>query len=647
MTIAAGLDLRPSDSPVSNPASAYINNLGRGVGERAAKLAGGGVRFVGQSADELTDWLGQYIPMGQDPHGESPLLPLARRLENTSLGYVPGTSWEDVKAAPLSSILSYALEQGIISLPDAIAARISFPAYVSARMGEIGQKRAENDARSNATFGDFLAGAPAAVSAALLERLGPKSLFGHEVPVRSLGAVPEAVGKATVRDATAEGWQELLAYLGETWGTKNGVDWKEALDRVAAVAAGLGPFGGGKRIISGTTQALMPRSSARPAETPPSTETARPTETAPSTETPPSTETARPAETPAETPADVSRPIPTDPVPERPASAPPPPKPVAEPPAQTVAEPPAQTVAEPPAQTVARHDARPAPETNTASPNTAPLEPAAPDHSNLVPSAENTAVSVPAAPEPLSAPLPKQSTDPSQPRPSTAPSAADGRPAPILRRNGTPFATAKSAALSARQRPDLKGRPLMAVPVDGGWGLVADTAKGEGPANAQVSHSAATAPIPNGGKPFETAASADRTVPESVPATPVTDAAPPLSQTANPEPAGRPGLSARAQATADTLSRFDEAAGSPVAAWKGAATGAREIRAKELDAYTPLTVRQRGGGYGYAYRRGWDDAIAGRDLPDFGTIASTRYREGWQAARRWAGENPRPEGEGR
>lgn len=220
----------------------------------------------------------------------------------------------------------------------------------------------------------------------------------------------------------------------------------------------------------------------------------------------------------------------------------------------------------------------------------------------------STSVSAPVSPESLSAPLSEQSPHPEQPQPSVPPAAANSSPAPILNR-GKPFETAASADLAVRANPALRGRGLAPITVDGGWGLA---------------------------------------VPETVPATPMTDAAPPLSETAAlPAPAGRPRLSARAQAKADTLSRFDEAAGSPVAAWKGAANVAREIRANERDADTPRTARQRGGGYGYAYRRGWDDAIAGQDLPsNVGSIDSTRYREGWQAARRWAGENPRPEGDG-
>lgn len=55
--------------------------------------------------------------------------------------------------------------------------------------------------------------------------------------------------------------------------------------------------------------------------------------------------------------------------------------------------------------------------------------------------------------------------------PSRAPAAEPAAPPPILKKDGTAFSTAQSAALAARSRPDLKGQALEPVKVEGGWGL--------------------------------------------------------------------------------------------------------------------------------------------------------------------------------
>ncbi|CAO3403522.1 hypothetical protein [Azospirillum palustre] len=55
--------------------------------------------------------------------------------------------------------------------------------------------------------------------------------------------------------------------------------------------------------------------------------------------------------------------------------------------------------------------------------------------------------------------------------PTPAPAPEPAAPPPILKKDGTAFSTAQSAALAARSRPDLKGQALEPVQVEGGWGL--------------------------------------------------------------------------------------------------------------------------------------------------------------------------------
>jgi hypothetical protein len=249
----------------------YLGNLGLGIVERGARLAGGAVRFVGQTADDLADWLEERVPLGgvevgpdgirwrastpEDIGRESPLLPTARSLEGARTGYTPGTTWEDVKKAPLSSFLPFALEQGIVSVPDMAAVMLSLPAYVAARTGEIGQERATNDQRQDATVGDFMAAAPAAVGSALLERLGTRGVLGLDDAVRTVRDIPGAVGRAAVKEAGTEAGQEAVEYTGETLGTRKGFDPAAMGERALAGAVAGGPFGGSVRAVTGTVQA--------------------------------------------------------------------------------------------------------------------------------------------------------------------------------------------------------------------------------------------------------------------------------------------------------------------------------------------------------------------------------------------------------
>lgn len=248
-----------------------IENLAAGIAERAARLGAGFLRGAGTAVDKPADFMERILPLGQiefDDRGfrwrpttaadvASPsgnMSQQAEALEGVSLGYAPGTTWEDVKKEPLSKVIPFALEQGVISIPDMIAALGSVPLYVTARTGEIGQTRAENDQRQDATLGDLMAALPAATASALMERFGAKGILGIDDAVRSLKDVPKAIGVAALKEGLTEGGQELVEGLGETVGTERGLNLGELADRVAAGIVGGAGYGGPVRGVTAGIQ---------------------------------------------------------------------------------------------------------------------------------------------------------------------------------------------------------------------------------------------------------------------------------------------------------------------------------------------------------------------------------------------------------
>lgn len=252
-----------------------IENLAAGIGERAAQLGAGLIRGAGTLADKPGDFLESVIPLGVvefDQQGwrwrastaadrASPagnMEQQAEALRGVELGYAPGTTWEEVKQQPLTKVIPFALEQGVISIPDMIAALSSLPVYVGARTGEIGQNRAENDKREDATVGDLMLALPAATASALMERFGAKGILGIDDALKGgLKGVPAAVGKATVKEALTEGSQEFVETLGEAAGTETGIDLGQLADRMAASAVAGAGYGSAMRSVTATTQATV------------------------------------------------------------------------------------------------------------------------------------------------------------------------------------------------------------------------------------------------------------------------------------------------------------------------------------------------------------------------------------------------------
>ncbi|MCY4261586.1 MAG: strawberry notch family protein, partial [Rhodobacteraceae bacterium] len=143
------------------------------------------------------------------------------------------TSWEELLESPLKNFLPYALEEGVVSLPDMVAAVANLPGYAAARAGEIAGERAENELRDDADVGDFFAALPAAVASAGLERIGASKVFGLTdklaEPVAGEGAkgVAKRVGGALARRSAIEGATEAIQEPIEQVGASAGTEaWK-------------------------------------------------------------------------------------------------------------------------------------------------------------------------------------------------------------------------------------------------------------------------------------------------------------------------------------------------------------------------------------------------------------------------------------
>lgn len=150
-----------------------------------------------------------------------------------------GTTWEDVKARPLSgNVFSFVAETGAQSLPGMGAAITAAPVYALSLTGQVGNRRAQNNGRDHATAGDLLAAAPAAVASAWLEKIGAMSIF------RPVGATAlKKIGYGALAETATEAVQSSVEYAGGSVGTDRGFSTLEMLDQAAAGAlagAGMG-----------------------------------------------------------------------------------------------------------------------------------------------------------------------------------------------------------------------------------------------------------------------------------------------------------------------------------------------------------------------------------------------------------------------
>lgn len=142
--------------------------------------------------------------------------------------------WQSVKKNPtVGNIATFIRQQGAASIPDMVLAVASLPIYTAGRSGEIGQERAKNNGRDEATIKDVALASPAALLSGYLDRLGVERLI-----MPGADTVLKRIGKATTVEAGTEFAQEIIEYGGATLGTDVAFNPAEAVDRGFAGAVG-------------------------------------------------------------------------------------------------------------------------------------------------------------------------------------------------------------------------------------------------------------------------------------------------------------------------------------------------------------------------------------------------------------------------
>jgi len=283
----------PETSPrtsnfLSNPANAAVahddienmsavERIVARIGERTVRLAQGAGRASYTALAGPATWLEENLPrqvlsfengrivrraISAEERRATGFNAQAQRLLDPNRLHTieQGVTWEEFKERPLERLIPFALEEGVVSVPDMAAVMLNLPAYVTARTGEIGQERSENDGRENATVMDLVAALPAAAASALLDRLGARGILGIDDAVRGgLRGVPGAVGRAAGKEAVTEGLQEGIEYLGSNLGTEAGFNPADALERMAQGVIIGGPFGGTVRTVTATAEVAAQR----------------------------------------------------------------------------------------------------------------------------------------------------------------------------------------------------------------------------------------------------------------------------------------------------------------------------------------------------------------------------------------------------
>ena len=262
------LDVPP---PVEEPEdeSSYLGNIGRGMAGRAAALGGGlaeGSAYAWRKMGDLT---------GLDTS------PIVNFMENVALsgrdaqegyyGYdAERNSWEDLKAdyagesdagfwETAGNTIAFGVEQGLISLPDMVAAVTMLPAYMTMRTGEIAGDRARADGRSEVDTSDIATGAVTAAAVSILEKFGAEKLLPQGAATGDL--LRDTLG-GILRGGSAEGLtefgQELAEFVGVNTLTEKSADMSgmeyflEMVDQALAGLVGGGTFGG---VAGGATAA--------------------------------------------------------------------------------------------------------------------------------------------------------------------------------------------------------------------------------------------------------------------------------------------------------------------------------------------------------------------------------------------------------
>lgn len=274
--LGEALDYEPSTLPEPEGSKPnWVSNVGRGIGERSIELAGnvaGGIAHVVEGAG---DWMDQTFgkpvwdeagniswrrmtpeeTKGNQIIATKLLSEVQQGMKDPDLGYDPRTTWEDVKKAPLSSILPFAMEQGLVSAPDMAAAVFAPEIYVLEQTEEISTERAKNEGRTEPTFGDMIKSLPAATLSAMLEKFGTEKLFGvGDIALTELKQIPAELLKTLMTEGATEAAQQASQYAGEHAFTQKGVDWWEAAEQTLQAGMVGAIFGPAVRTATATAE---------------------------------------------------------------------------------------------------------------------------------------------------------------------------------------------------------------------------------------------------------------------------------------------------------------------------------------------------------------------------------------------------------
>jgi hypothetical protein len=272
-------------APVKEAAPAdkvgWLSGMGRGIAERTARIVGFVPDTANTIADVLPDWLdkglkidsdGIRVVEGQEYRDVSLGKKASKALDAVDFGSnrAPLATTEEIKEQwkagdkwdAAGNAAQFAVEQGILSLPDMVAVIANMPLYTIGMAGDYAQTRAQNDGRDQANAADALISAGTAVFVSALERYGADKVFdrlgGKETKTKLRKWV-----EGIIAEAATEAAQNPAEFAGTYLGTaKEG----EVTAGALAEQAGFGALGGagGGATIGGAVQLLSDNGQAPP-----------------------------------------------------------------------------------------------------------------------------------------------------------------------------------------------------------------------------------------------------------------------------------------------------------------------------------------------------------------------------------------------
>ncbi len=318
-----GLDVPVAPAAVAAPppeeTQGWFSSMARGLGERAVRIVGFIPDTANTIADLLPDWLDQGLVVDKDGirwakgdnYSEKSFAGFASQgSDEIDLGSQNGplATTDEIKAkwaggdkwGAAGSAAQFALEQGILSLPDMLAVIGNFPLYTIGAAGDYAQQRATNDGRAEANAGDAIAGAVTSVFVSALEKYGADKVFDM------IGGAGKTAARRWLEGIAAEAVTEAIQNPAEFAATRMGTAKAgEVTPRALAEESAFGALGGagGGAAIGAPVQLLSSRDQPAPTPAPPQVApapppAAPPPSAAPAPSAPPATAAAAPSGAP-------------------------------------------------------------------------------------------------------------------------------------------------------------------------------------------------------------------------------------------------------------------------------------------------------------------------------------------------------------